>query len=436
MSSLSAEQVQIIKATAQVLQERGKEITTRFYKDMLTEIPDLNNGKLIRLFKPSVTNHSCYTVFNQTNQINGHQAAALAGSLHAYATHIDDLGILSPAMERISQKHASLYVKPEQYDIVGHYLLQAMKKVLGDALTPKILDAWAVAYQQLANLMIHREAKLLEEAGDWKCWREFRITQKIRESSEITSFHLAPLDGKPLPLYLPGQYISVRTSVPDNHFLQARQYSLSDAPRPDFYRISVKRGRVLDINDPNAIAHPGYISNTLHSEKNVGDLLEVSHPAGDFFLDMRRQDLSDVPIVLISAGVGLTPELSIFNTLIAKDPKRKISWVHGSRNSRVQAFRDHVKKTAGTHENVQVHVFIKELGENDVEDYDYQFAGRMNLNKLNPDHDLFIQDSSAEYYICGPENFMTDMARWLEGQGVEGKRIKMEVFGTGNIMKA
>ena len=339
-------------------------------------------------------------------------------------------------MERISQKHASLYVKPEQYDIVGQYLLQALAEVLGNAFTPDIHNAWAVAYQQLADLMIHREAKLFEEAGDWNCWREFRIIQKIRESSEITSFHLAPVDGRLLPSYLPGQYISIRTSVPDIQYLQARQYSLSDVPHPDFYRISVKKEHVLDNDDSDIKAQPGYISNVLHREKNIGDTVEVSHPAGEFFLDIDQQDSSDVPVVLISAGVGLTPEISMFNTLIAKHSKRKISWVHATRNSRVQAFGDHIKNTACAHDNVQIHVFIKEPGENDVKGIDYQFAGRMNLDRLDADHDLFIHDPSAEYYICGPEVFMADMARFLERQSVEGRRIKMEVFGTGRVKRS
>ena len=339
-------------------------------------------------------------------------------------------------MELISQKHASLYVQPEQYDIVGHYLLQALAEVLGNALTPEIHNAWAVAYQQLAGLMIHREAKLFEEAGDWNCWREFRIIQKIRESSEITSFHLAPVDGKLLPSYLPGQYISIRTSVPDIQYLQARQYSLSDVPHPEFYRISVKKEHVLDHDGSDTTAQPGYISNVLHTKKNIGDSVEVSHPAGGFFLDIGQHDSSDGPVVLISAGVGLTPEISMFNTLIAKRSKRKISWVHASRNSRVQAFGDHIKNTACAHDNVQIHVFIKEPGENDVKGVDYQFAGRMNLDRLDADNDLFIHDTSAEYYICGPEVFMTDMARFLEGQGVESKRIKMEVFGTGKFTRS
>ena len=339
-------------------------------------------------------------------------------------------------MERISQKHASLYVKPEQYDIVGHYLFQAIAQVLGNAFTSDMNDAWALAYQQLAGLMIRREAKLFEEAGDWNCWRKFRIIQKIRESSEITSFHLAPVDGKLLPSYLPGQYISIRTSVPDVHYLQARQYSLSDVPHPEFYRISVKKEHGLNIDDSGAKAQPGYISNVLHREKNIGDFVEVSHPAGEFFLAVGQQDSPDLPVVLISAGVGLTPEVSMFNTLIANHSKRKISWVHASRNSRVQAFGDHIKNTAHAHENVQIHVFIKEPGQNDVKGVDYQFAGRMNLDRLDADQDLFIHDPNAEYYICGPEGFMADMASYLEGQGVEGKRIKMEIFGTGRAARS
>lgn len=103
MSSLSPGQVKFIKATVPVLQEHGNEITTRLYQNMLAEIPDLNNGKFITSLEFLINNLSCRIVFNQPNQFNGHQAAALAGSLYAYAAHFDDLGVLSPAMERISQ---------------------------------------------------------------------------------------------------------------------------------------------------------------------------------------------------------------------------------------------------------------------------------------------------------------------------------------------
>lgn len=411
--SLTTEQVLVIKATVPVVQEYGNAITVRFYENMLREVQDLNN------------------VFNQTNQINGHQADALAKSLCAYANHIDDLGALSPAVERICQKHASLYVKPGQYEIVGTYLLQAMKEVLGDALTVEIRDAWAAAYQQLATLLINREAQLLKEADDWSNWRDFQIAAKVRESSEITSFHLTPLDKQPLPEFLPGQYISIRMPVPGFHYLQARQYSLSDTPRTDYYRISVRKEPVLNLGQPNAKAHPGYLSNILHVEKSVGDILQVSHPAGEFFLDPRQEELSDGPVVLISAGVGLTPNLSILNTMTAKNSKRKISWVHATRSSSVQAFGNHIQNLANEHANVRTHVFNKEPSEEAREGVDYHFKGRMSLQKLHAEHDLFINDARAVYYICGPEKFMTDMQSVLQSWGVDGERIKLEVFGTG-----
>ncbi|MCJ1293563.1 hypothetical protein MMC34_005118 [Xylographa carneopallida] len=230
---LTPTQVAIIKQTVPVLQDHGVDITTRFYSNMLSEVSSLKN------------------VFNNANQLIGTRAKALASSLYAYASYIDDLGVLSLAVERICQKHVSLYVKPEQYDIVGNCLLDAMKEVLGDALTPEIHTAWAVAYRQLADLMIGREAQLYKERDDWTDWRDCVIARKIQESEEVTSFYLEPRrkNGdrtRPLPSYHPGQFISIRTEVPQLKHLQPRQYSLSDAPRPEYYRVSVKREEGLD----------------------------------------------------------------------------------------------------------------------------------------------------------------------------------------------
>ena len=131
---MTPEQVQLIKATVPIIRQHGKDITSCFYKNMLGEHPELNH------------------IFNQTNQLNGHQASALADSLYAYASHIDDLGVLGPAVERIDQKHASLYVQPEQYDIVGTYLLKAMKEVLGEALTEDIHTAVCFFFHPIDKL--------------------------------------------------------------------------------------------------------------------------------------------------------------------------------------------------------------------------------------------------------------------------------------------
>jgi nitric oxide dioxygenase len=179
----------------------------------------------------------------------------------------------------------------------------------------------------------------------------------VKESEEVTSFYLEPCDGKDLPAFLPGQYISVQTEIPELKYLQARQYSLSEAPRPDYYRISVKRERGLDARRPDAPVHPGYVSNILHDHKAVGDTLQVSHPAGDFFFNVTDEG-DKGPVVLLSAGVGLTPLMSILDTLEANGDQRKISWVHGTRNSKMQAFREHVHEMTRKNGHMRKEVFL------------------------------------------------------------------------------
>jgi nitric oxide dioxygenase len=414
--SLTPEQVQIVRSTVPVLKAHGNDITTHFYKTLLDEIPDLHN------------------IFNTANQVNGFQPRALAGSLYAYASHIDDLGALSPAVERICQKHASLHVKPEHYKIVGEYLLRAMGDVLGAALTKDILDAWEAAYWQLANIMISKEGQIKEASGGWNDWRDFRIAKKIKESNEITSFYLEPVDGKALPSYKPGQYISVMTTVPKLNYLQPRQYSLSDKPNPGHYRISVKKEAGLPATEPEAVVHPGYISNVLHDLRNEGDVLSVSHPAGEFFFDPGVD--KDSPLVLLSAGVGLTPMISILNTLLERGSTQYISFIHGARKTSVQAFGSYIRDVVKQHDNVTASFFIGAPdAERDIEGVHYHHTGRVRLDVLDRTKDLCLNDSNAKYFICGPQGFMSAMEKQLLDSGVGQERIKMEVFGTGDMLR-
>ncbi|KAL1851155.1 hypothetical protein Plec18170_006479 [Paecilomyces lecythidis] len=417
--SLTSQQVDIIKATVPVLEQHGLAITTTFYKNMLDEHKELNG------------------VFNTANQVTQHQQNALAGALYAYAANIDNLAALNDAVELITHKHASLYIRPEHYKIVGTYLLAAMKIVLGDALTPEIHDAWAAAYWQLADLLIEKEASLYRSAGDWNDWREFKIEKKVKESDEITSFYLKPVDGKPLPSFRPGQYISVMVDVPALNHPQARQYSLSDMPRSDYYRISVKKETGVSPSNPQAAGHPGYISNVLHDTKKEGDVVLVSHPYGDFYLSDfdGEKATSKSPIVLISAGVGLTPLTSILNTITSKSGQtdRKVHFVHGVRRGSARAFKDHVQSTAKGHSNLKVTFFNSLPSSTEQQGVDYHHAERVNLHKLNPNDDLFLDDKTTEYYVCGPESFMRDTKKALLELGVDPSRIKMELFGTGGV---
>lgn len=413
--SLSPEQIQLIKATVPVLQQHGETITTTFYSNMLEAHPELK------------------TVFNASNKANGHQPRALAAALFAYATYIDDLGVLSPAVERICHKHVSLCIQPDDYKIVGKYLLEAMGQVLGDALTPPLLEAWGAAYWQLANIMINREADLYKSADGWTNFRDFRVARKEPESDVITSFYLAPVDGKPLPSFLPGQYVSIQVPVPQLNHNQCRQYSLSDKPNPTYYRISVRKDPGLNTAASNAPAHPGFVSNILHDHIAVNDTVKLTHPYGDFHLDTAT---TSHPLVFISAGVGLTPLTSMVNSLAALQQStntRPIHFIHGAHTSASRAFQKHMKSLREPLPNLSTTYFLTHPTDADKQGENYHHAGRVDLSKLDKNKDLFLDNSKTEYFVCGPTSFMLDMKKALEAEGVDDKRVHMELFGTGGV---
>lgn len=421
---LTADQIAIVKATAPVLKEHGVAITTVFYDNMLRENPDLHN------------------IFSTTSQTTGRQPRALAGAVLGYATYIDDLPKLAHAVERIAHKHVSLQVTPAQYDIVGKYLIQAIGQVLGDAATPAIVDAWIAAYGVLAGVFINREGEMYKAnaAHNWVGWRKFRIVRKVPESSVITSFYLAPVDGQtPLPTFYPGQYVSLQVPVPELGYLQSRQYSLSEGPTPkgEYYRISVKREEAAEAGVE------GLISNMLHTRYAVGDEVELSHPQGEFYVDPNDTSKDGVPAVLISAGVGATPLKAILDSLTAGSGRqppavhRPVSWIHSARSSAMQPFGDAIRQICRENENVTANVFLRNLDPEDKPGVHYEFGDmRLDLAKLDRDHDLFLGDARAEYFICGPEAFMVDVRATLIAMGVDKSRTFLELFATGDVVDA
>ncbi|KAI8625071.1 globin-like protein [Xylariaceae sp. FL1651] len=398
VAPLTPPQIAIVKATAPVLKENGVTITSLFYKNMLAAHPELHN------------------VFNEANQVGGAQPRALAGAVFAYAAHVDDLAKLGTLVERIAHKHVSLDIQPDQYPIVGKFLLEAVATVLGDACTPEIAEAWTAAYALLADIFITREQQLYAAHENWTGWRRFKIHKKVAESTEITSFYLVPEDGVALPLYLPGQYISLRLYVPKLGVKQPRQYSLSDAPSGDYYRISVKKEIGM------SVPIPGLLSNMLHEEYKEGDVVELTHPTGEFFVQAE-----DSPIVLISAGVGITPMISILNSSVATGSSRSISFIHGAHSSEVRAFSDTLK-CARDKSNTHTTIFLSKLTGNEKQGIDYDFQGRMNLDKVNPRH-LFADESRTHYYVCGPMSFMMDIRQYLLEHHVSEDRVHLEIFG-------
>jgi len=411
MATVTPAQIEIVKATAPVLKEHGTTITTVFYQNMLNNNPELKN------------------IFSITSQANGRQPRALANAVLGYATYIDNLPVLTHAVERIAHKHASLFVTPEQYDIVGKYLLGAIGQVLGPAATPEIVEAWTNAYAALAEVFIKREGQLYADNGAWQGWRKFKIAKKVTEAENIISLYLAPEDGAKLPDFLPGQYVSLQVKPPGLDFFQSRQYSMSAAPRKDgdYYRVSVKREEGTAANLP-----PGMVSNMLHDATQEGDVVELSHPQGEVFFNPAEK--AGVPLVLVSAGVGATPLMSILETHAGKRP---ISWIQAALNERRLPFGDEVKAVVEGHpESIKASVFVEhDAHVGPYKGFATEYEGRIVLENMDKEKDLFVSNPEAEYALCGPEEWMVAMKRGLVGMGVSGDRVKMELFETGDVQE-
>ncbi|REA63292.1 NO-inducible flavohemoprotein [Dyadobacter luteus] len=389
---------ELVKATVPVLKEHGVLLTTHFYRRVFSFNPELKN------------------TFNMGNQQNGKQQTALAMAVLAYAEHIDNPSVLLPVLEKIGHKHTSLDIRPEHYDIIGRHLLASIGEVLGDAATPELIEAWTMAYGQLAGIMAGTEARLyanqVNRENGWTGWRPFIVKDKIEESAEITSFHLYPADGGKVPDHVPGQFLSIRLFLPELNLLQPRQYSISNAPNQLYFRISVKREKGTELDTD------GMISNRLHDFVNPGDRVEVSAPAGDFVLN---QD-SENPVVFISGGVGQTPLVSMLESLLQKSSTRPITWVHGCRSESVHAFKDTVDYLAGEYPNLKQHIFYNE--KNQLSDQSV-IQGIVDLSHL--EETALVAD--AEFYLCGPSPFISKQYHDLRNIGIAKEAIHFEEFG-------
>lgn len=391
---LDSRTIQVIKSTIPLLESAGPALTTHFYERMFKHNPELKD------------------VFNLAHQHSGGQPVALFNAVAAYAKNIENLAVLSSTVERIAQKHTGFLIKPEQYAIVGGHLLATLKELGGDAVTEEVLEAWSQAYGFLANIFIQREAQIYqahaEQDGGWTGERQFIISAKKVESAVITSFILTPEDGKPIKDFIPGQYLSLKLKHPNLEYEEIRQYSLSDAPNGTHYRISVKREL------------GGQVSNLLHDTMQVGDKIAVMPPAGDFMLDVA----TDIPVVLISAGVGQTPMKSMLNQLLKQQHPSSIAWLHACEHGALHGFKTAIHAKRQQHSNLTSHVWYREPNPTDVLGEDYDFEGQMELtrvaDRLTP---------QARYYFCGPIGFMSAIKQQLLTLGVAVENMHYEVFG-------
>ncbi|WP_271105627.1 NO-inducible flavohemoprotein [Pseudomonas tohonis] len=390
---LSSQVRAIVKSTVPLLETGGEALTTHFYKMMLTEYPQVR------------------PLFNQAHQASGDQARALANGVLMYARHIDQLEVLGPLVSRIVAKHVALQILPEHYPIVGDCLLRSIREVLGeDIATDEVIDAWAQAYELLAGLLIGSEEEVYaasaEAPGGWRGARGFIVERKVAESEEITSFHLVPEDGGAVLDFAPGQFIGLRLDIDGEE--ARRNYSLSAAANGRSYRISVKR-------EPG-----GKVSNFLHDRVGEGDRIELFAPAGDFVLRPGRK-----PLVLITAGVGITPALAMLE--VAQHSDRPIHFIHCARNGAVHAFRDWVENIAAQRQNFHHFVCYSEPSRSDRADA----TGFLTLDRLSG---WLPAERDLDAYFLGPKPFMAQVKKHLKTLGVPDGQCHYEFFGPASAL--
>jgi nitric oxide dioxygenase len=394
-NALSAATVSIVKATAPALAEHGTAITTAMYA---------------RLFQ----DEQIRRLFNHANQgETGAQVHALATAIIAYARNIENLGALAPVVERIAYKHVGYHILPEHYPFVANALLAAIREVLGEAATDDVLTAWGEAYWFLADILKARELKLRAEItaaeGGWSGWRRFVVTAKIRESSLITSFVLQAEDGRPVLHHKPGQYLTFRLK-PSNGPELKRNYSISCGPNGTSYRISVKR----EANGDGG-------SRFLHDHVEVGDILESTPPAGDFFLP----DAPQRPVILLSGGVGLTPMLSMVEAIARDHPHLPVYYVHGTTSSETHAMDGRLRSLTETCPELRVTTFYSDPLHSDSLGMTHQEQGLISVEWLTAHTPL----NEADVFLCGPKPFLRAFVGGLSLAGVPVGRVHYEFFG-------
>lgn len=244
----------------------------------------------------------------------------------------------------------------------------------------------------------------------WSGFRQLRVSRINRESAGVVSLTLTPADSRPLVAALPGQFIILRIQPKPDSPVLLRNYSLSDLPSADHYRVSIK----LEVN--------GAASTYLHNQVRLGDLLDVAAPRGNFTLQPGEKQ-----VVLLSAGVGATPVLAMLHSLAAEISPREVWWVFGARNGEDHPFAEESRKLVKALPRGKSFIAYSRPGSQDRPGIDFDASGRITVEALEK---LGVR-CDADFYVCGPAGFLRDLREGLLAWGVSDDRVHTEVFGPG-----
>ncbi len=356
---------EMITATLPLVGANIDAITREFYRRLFEAHPSLLRN-----------------LFNRGNQAQGAQQRALAASIATFATHLVNPDLPHPAelLSRIGHKHASLGITADQYPIVHEHLFAAIVQVLGaETVTAEVAEAWDRVYWIMAQTLIDMERALYEEAGvaAGDVYRRGRVMGRVEDPSGVILVTVGGLDAD----FEPGQYVSVGVTLPDGA-RQLRQYSLVNAPGGGELTFAVKPA--------------GEVSGWIRDHLHVGDLIDVTVPFGDL-----PAPQPGVPLVLISAGIGITPMLGILEALPADT---RVQVLHADRSEATHPLRERQRELVEKLPNATLQLWYEDL---------------MSLDGVELPAD-------AEVYLCGNDGFVRAVRDQLVARGVT--RVHCELF--------
>ena len=318
----------------------------------------------------------------------------------------DDIEKVAEGPERISvaEADALLYLP-------GHSSEQLQRALR----VPALSKGWQSSFQA----MLQQDLSSATGAGNpglaneepapaWQGFRQMRVARIHKESDSVTSFVLAPIDEQPLPAFQAGQFVVLRLLVDPGRPPVLRSYSLSDLPAADHLRISVK----CELN--------GVGSSFLCSRAREGDLFDVSAPRGSFTLHPSRS-----PVVLLSAGVGATPVMSILHSLAAARSQREIWWIYGARNGVDHPFAEESLSLLKQLSHGRRYIVYSRPSAIDQVGTDFDASGHIDADLLK----RIGVSQGSDFYLCGPPSFLQNMRDGLRTWGVLAGNVHTEIFG-------
>ncbi len=319
----------------------------------------------------------------------------------------DDIVKITEGPERISvaEVDALLYLP-------GHSSEQLQRALRIPALSKGWQDSFqAMLQQDLSSKTTVGNPGLADEeqAPAWPGFRQMRVAKIKKESDSVTSFILEPIDGQPLPAFQAGQFVVLQLLIDPNKVPVLRSYSLSDLPAADHLRISVKS----ELN--------GMGSSFLCNRTQLGDLLDVSAPRGSFTLRP-----SEGPVVLLSAGVGATPVMSMLHALAAERSQREIWWIYGTRNRVEHPFAEESRSLLKQLSRGRGYIVYSRPTAIDQVGADFDAPGHIDTALL----ERIGVSRNSDFYLCGPSSFLQNMRDGLRNLGVLAGSVHTEIFGS------